>query len=143
MTGQPVDTPAAIVLLRIYYAATALFVVLDYAFGINLRLAFLDGQPGWRSLYYGVCFGCLAIMLWRPQWSAFVTAAESLLTMSLLIISMALRVMIVSDEMIESGRGAVTVEEIVNFGLAAGASYLAFLRSSRAAFSHARDRERF
>lgn len=143
MTGQPADTPAAIVFLRIYYAATVLFVVLDYAFGINLRLAFLDGQPGWRLLYYGACFGCLAVMLWRPQWSAFVTAAESLLTMSLLIISMALRVMIVTDEMIESGRGAVTVEEIVNFGLAAGASYAAYLRSSRAAFTPARKRDRF
>ena len=60
-----------------------------------------------------------------------------------LIISMALRVMIVSDEMIESGRGAVTVEEIVNFGLAAGASYIAFLRASRAAFTDACDHKRF
>lgn len=126
--------PPTITILRIYYAATAAFLVLDYFFGINVRLAFLDAQPGWRGIYYVFCFACLAIMLWRPEWSAIVSAVESLLNMSLLIIVMALRVIIVSDEMIESGRGAVTFEEIINFALAAGASYIAFMRSSRAAF---------
>jgi hypothetical protein len=36
-------------LLRIYYAATLIFVVLDYFFSINVRLAFLD----WLSSKHG------------------------------------------------------------------------------------------
>jgi len=31
--------------LIIYYAATALFLALDYGFGINLRAAFLENMP--------------------------------------------------------------------------------------------------
>jgi len=47
-------------------------------------------------------------MLRRPAWSSYIGAPESLLTLSLLIISMAMRVMVVTDEMIEEGRGFVT-----------------------------------
>ena len=72
----------------------------DYLLDFNIRLMFLDGWPGWRGLYYGVCFGFFGLLLWRPGWSSHIGAAESLLTLSLLIISMAMRVMIVTDEMI-------------------------------------------
>jgi len=44
---------------------------------------------------------------------------------------MALRVTIVTDEMIESGRGAVTMSEIVNFVIASGATYIAYMRGAR------------
>lgn len=58
-----------------YYAATALFLLLDYLLGINLRLAFLDANAGFRAAYYAFCFACLAAM----------------------IIHMALRVMLLTD----------------------------------------------
>ena len=44
-----VVTPAS--LLRIYYAATLLFVTLDYFMNINVRLAFLEAWPEMRALY--------------------------------------------------------------------------------------------
>ena len=116
-------------LLRFYYAATAIFLVLDYFLGINIRLAALDQAPGWRALYYVFCFSCLGLIYWRPGWAGWVATAESLLTLSLLIINMALRVTIVTDEMIESGRGAVTVSEIVNFLLASSVAYFAYQRN--------------
>ena len=46
-------------LLRIYYAATFVFVILDYALGINVRLAFLEAMPSARAAWYVVCFACL------------------------------------------------------------------------------------
>ena len=47
--------------LKLYYGATALFVLLDYVLNVNVRLAFLEAWPGWRGLYYVFCFCCLAI----------------------------------------------------------------------------------
>lgn len=111
-----------------YYAATVIFVVLDYLLDFNIRLMFLDGWPGWRAVYYGVCFGFFGLMLWRPSWSSYIAATESLLTLSLLIISMAMRVMIVTDEMIEEVRGFVTVRELLNFAIAGTISYISLMR---------------
>ncbi len=110
------------------HGATAIFVILDYLLDFNIRLIFLDGWPGWRALYYGVCLCLFGIMLWRPSWSSHIAAAESLLTLSLLIISTAARVMIVTDEMIEEGRGFVTVNELLNFAIAGTITYVSLMR---------------
>lgn len=101
-----------------YFGATAIFVILDYLLDFNIRLTFLDAWPGWRAFSYGGCFGCFGIMLWRPAWSSYIGAVESLLTLALLIIRMATRVMIVTDEMIDEGRGFVSVRELLNFAIA-------------------------
>lgn len=50
MTPPPTIRPATI--LRAYYAATTLFLLLDLWLDINIRLAFLDSRPGWRAAYY-------------------------------------------------------------------------------------------
>ena len=111
-----------------YYGATVIFVLLDYLLDFNIRLIFLDAWPAWRTLYYGMCLCFFGVMLWRPSWSSAIGAAESLLTLSALIISTATRVMIVSDEMIEQGRGFVTVNELLNFAIAGTISYLSVMR---------------
>jgi hypothetical protein len=59
--------PARTRLLRLYYAATAIFILLDYFLDINVRLAALDQAPFWRVAYYVFCFVCLALMIWRPN----------------------------------------------------------------------------
>ena len=118
-------------ILRLYYAATALFIVLDYFLNINIRLAALDHAPGLRALYYVALIACLALIIWRPTWAGFIATTESLLTLSMLIINMALRVTIVTDEMIESGRGAVTMSEIINFMISSGAAYFAYAGNTR------------
>jgi len=131
MNQSPGDPNSARV-FRIYYAATAVFLLLDYVLGINIRLASLDTLPGWRAAYYVVCFGCLGLLMWRPAWSLWVTTTESLLTLSMLIISMGARVFTVSDAMLETGTGVVTGEEIVNFIIAGGAAWIAYTRGSLA-----------
>jgi len=118
-------------ILVTYYAATVLFLWLDYGFDINVRVAFLESAPGLKTLYYLVCFTCLALVLWRPALTTFVGMIESLATLMALIINMALRSMIVSDSMIESGSGFVTIPEIVNFLIAGGAAYVAYLQGIR------------
>lgn len=111
-----------------YYLATLLFLILDYAFGINVRIAFLDTQPFARLAYYGVCLFCLALMIWRPGWTVFIATFETLVTMIALIFSMAMKTLLVSDSMLENGSPLVTTEEIVNFVLGGTAAYFAWIR---------------
>jgi hypothetical protein len=118
-------------ILVAYYAATALFLSLDYGFGVNVRIAFLESAPGLKTLYYFVCFACLALVLWRPALTTFVGMIESLATLVALIINMALRSMIVTDAMLESGMGFVTMPEIINFVIAGGAAYVSYLQGVR------------
>ena len=115
-------------LLVAYFAATALFVALDFGIGLNVRVAFLEAAPGLRAAYYGLCFLCLAVMLWRPAWTAIVGGIESLFALAALIVTMGIRVMVVTDDMLETGTGFVTMPEIVNFMIAAGAAYVSWLR---------------
>ena len=115
-------------ILVFYYAATAVFLLLDYAAGFNVRLAFLDSLPVARAGYYGVCFACLALMVWRPTWTTPISAFESLVTLVALILSVAIRTMVVTDQMIETGAGYLSYEEILNFLIVGGIAYLAWVK---------------
>lgn len=101
---------------------------MDYVFGINVRVAFLEPLPAARAAYYGVCFFCLGLILWRPGWALFVGAFESLVTVIALILSMGLRVIPMSDAMLDDGGALVTAEEIVNFLISGSIAYYAWYR---------------
>ena len=111
-----------------YYAATAVFLALDYGLGINIRVAFLDEFPGARATYYGICFTCLALMVWRPGWAALIGTFESLVTLIALILSMAVRVVVPNDAIFEENAAIVTVQEIINFLISGSVAYLAWVK---------------
>ncbi len=67
--------PAAI--SRWYYVMTPVFILLDYAVGINIRIAALDATPGRKALYYGFCVLCGVTVLLRPRVSMIVATVES------------------------------------------------------------------
>lgn len=117
--------------ITLYYAATLLFLLLDFAVGVNVRVAFLEPFPVARLAYYIICFVLLALMLWRPSWAVVIGVVESLTALVALIFTMALRVMIVTDEMIETGRGFVTMEEMSNYLIAASVAYWSYIRGIR------------
>lgn len=118
--------------LTLYYAATALFLLFDYVFGINVRVAFLETLPAARAGYYLLCFVCLALMLWRPAWAVFIGAFESLIAVIALTFGMAMRVLIPTAQMIESGAGVVTTEEVLNYVISGGIAYIAWIRGLNA-----------
>lgn len=118
-------------LLAWYYAATVLFAVLDFGFDVNVRAAFLDAWPAARVAYYGFCFTCLAVMLWRPGWSALIVTLESLVALVALIFGMALRVMVPTDAIFGEHGNFVTYQEIINFVLAGFAAYFAWIQGLR------------
>ncbi len=117
--------------IRLYYAATILFLALDYLFGINVRVAFFDGVPGLRAVYYLVLFGCLALILWRPGWAVLVGTIESGFAFAALTIGIGSRLFVVTDQMIETGIGYVTFDEIINYLLVAGSAYFAWARGAK------------
>lgn len=81
-----------------------------------------------RAAYYGVCFTCLGLMLWRPAWTALISAFESLVTLSALIISMGMRTLLVTDRVLETGAGLVTMPEIYNFLISGSVAYIAWVK---------------
>lgn len=115
-------------ILPLYYAATAFFLLLDYGFGLNVRIAFLDTLPAARMAYYGICFACLGLMIWRPSWTTFIGTFESLVTLIALIFGMAVRVMIPNDAIFEENTTILTYQEVINFVIAGSVAYLAWIR---------------
>lgn len=129
--SNPVKTaspPRSHRILVLYYAATIVFLILDVALGFNIRVAFLESLPMARIGYYGVCFACLGLMAWRPAWTVLISAFESLVTLSALIIGMAMRTLLMTDQVLETGTGFVTMAEIVNFLISGSVAYVAWIR---------------
>lgn len=114
-------------LLAWYYGATAVFVVLDIAFDVNVRAAFLEPWPLARMVYYGACFACLGATLWRPRWSAWIGTGESLVVLIGLIMSMGVRILVPSDAIVEEIETFVTIQQIINFVLAGFVAYYAWI----------------
>ena len=104
--------------LQAYYAATIVFLMLDYGAGLNVRIAGFEGLPQLKAGYYLVIFACFGLLLWRPAWSTAISVVESLATLVALIFSVALGSLFPTDQMLESGAGPFGVPELVNFGIA-------------------------
>ncbi len=111
-----------------YYAATVLFLILDYALGINIRIAFLDAMPAARIGYYGVCFACLGLILFRPAWTTLIGTFESLVTLIALILGMGIRVMVPNDAIFAENASIVTVQEVINFMISGSMAYLSWVK---------------
>lgn len=115
-------------ILLAYYMATAVFLILDLVADINVRIAFFESVPALRWGYYGVCFTCLALMMWQPAWTVIISAFESLVTLVALILAMGLRTMLITDAILEGYEGFVTFEEIINFMISGSVAYFAWVR---------------
>lgn len=130
MTKAPPSASRSVIIL--YYAATILFLLLDFGFNFNVRLAFLEPYPDWRVTYYGFCFVCLAAVLWRPATALFVGTVESLITMVALIMHMWLRVMAMTHGTFEASSEMVTMPEIYNFMISGSFAYFTWSQGMKA-----------
>ena len=114
-------------MIRIYYLATVIFLLMDFVFELNVRIAFFENSPVLRASYYAIIFICMALILWRPSWTVRISAVESMFVLIALILSMGMRTILVSDAMIEGG-DFVTMPEIINFMISGGIAYVAFTK---------------
>ncbi|MDJ0793199.1 MAG: hypothetical protein QNI98_03060 [Woeseiaceae bacterium] len=114
-----------------YYAATVLFLILDYGFGINIRVAFLDAMPVAKFGYYIVLIWCFGLVMYRPAWATLVGTFESLVTLIALILGMGMRVMIPNDVIFAENAAIVTVQEVINFVISGSMAYLSWVKGLR------------
>jgi len=73
---------------QLYYLMTPAFILLDYAAGVNVRTAALDGMPLQKNLYYGFCAVCGIIVFVAPRASAVVAIFESIIILLITMLSM-------------------------------------------------------
>ena len=85
-------------------------------------------MPAAKLAYYGICFVCFGLMLWRPGWTILIGTFESLVTLVALIFAMAVRVMVPNDAIVGENAVFVTIQEVINFVIAGSAAYLAWMR---------------
>lgn len=116
----------------LYYAATAAFVLLDYGFGLNVRLAFLDDLPIWRIAYYIGCGVLFFVMQRFPQSAPLLAAVESLTNLVGLILETGVRVMVPSMALLERGEGLLTATDVINFLLSGSIAYLSWQSRAKA-----------
>lgn len=69
-----------------YYLVTPFFALLDLGFGINVRAAFLDGQPVLKLAWYALALACALAMAHWPDHAGLVGLAESGASIALLVI---------------------------------------------------------
>jgi hypothetical protein len=108
-------------LVRLYYLATPAFLLADWLWGVNVRVAFLDSWPAARYVYYAVCC-VLGLAAWRrPAIAGAVGVAESGANIALLILSVYAWYWGALDALAAETASvpAVGTAELINFVLAA------------------------
>ena len=73
---------------KLYYAITPVFILLDYLWHINVRVAILDSEPMYKGLYYGFCIFCGIMVYIVPMYSAVVAFFESGIILGMTILGM-------------------------------------------------------
>jgi hypothetical protein len=127
-------------IVRWYFALTPIFAVIDLAFGVSVRAAWIP-SIGWRVAYYGFAMGCFLLMRSRPGWTPWIGLGESSVNMLLLLLSIlgplfALPAAIEAGEPIAYGFGP---ERLVNV-LLSGCVIILSIHRHEAALANLADR---
>jgi hypothetical protein len=61
--------------------------VLDFLYGVSLRVPFLDALPGAKAAYYAADLACAVAIALRPRWTAAIGLGESTVNIALLVLS--------------------------------------------------------
>ena len=59
-----------------YYYITPLFILLDYVWGISIRVTVFDSMPQYKKLYYGFCILCGVFIYALPKLTTVVALFE-------------------------------------------------------------------
>ena len=120
-----------------YYWSIFIFMILDYGFGINIRITGFLYHPILKFLYYLFCITCLIIIYKFPGKSAKVGIIESTTNIVILIFSIYLPLFSTADLM-ESGQFnslGITAEKVVNLIFAGTINVIAFYYNRFVLFS--------
>lgn len=116
-------------MISAWYWLTPVFVVLDWLFDLNWRVAGLD-EPPLRAVYYLGCLVCACLISWRPATAPWVGLAESVINFTLLIVGVWLSLVAAPAAIADSQPIQVmTLGRLVNFLLVGTILVLSFNRS--------------
>ncbi|MDT8303448.1 MAG: hypothetical protein RQ760_18355 [Sedimentisphaerales bacterium] len=73
---------------RWYFYITPLFILLDYIYGINVRVSALDTMPTYKNIYYGFCILCGIGMFITPRYAAIVALFESSINFMMIVLGL-------------------------------------------------------
>jgi hypothetical protein len=120
--------------IKSYYWLTFLFLFLDKAFGIDLRVSGFIYTPYLQNVYYAFCFLCLGLILWKPSLTFPVGLLESSVNMTVLCIGIMLPIYSMPGALAEGATvNPITWQKILNFiiaGLICVWSFHGYLRLS-------------
>jgi hypothetical protein len=120
---------------KLYYAITPLFILLDYFWGINIRVAILDSEPMYKGLYYGFCIFC-GIMVYIVPWcSAIVALVESAIILGMTILGVFMQyaqAILQVDDVLNADIQTISIvgpPHVINLVLAGGIALYTLRRS--------------
>ena len=122
----------------LYYYITPLFVLLDYGWGISVRVAVLDSMPLYKNLYYGFCVLCGVGAYALPRLTPVVALFESSINFLMTVLAVFLpyiRFITETDDVLTAPLPTVAgfdAPHIANILLAGGIAVLGFHSSLRA-----------
>jgi len=122
----------------LYYYMTPAFILLDYLWGINVRVAVLDGMPLYKNLYYGFCILCGVVVCILPWLSAAVALFESIIMIMMTVVGFFLpyvRLLNSGDDILNTDLrafGEFGVPNVTNFLMALAIAIVSFRASIRA-----------
>lgn len=115
-------------LLRTYYLSTPLFVLADVVWGVNPRVAGLEGYPALKAGYYAACLGCGLVAAFKPGASQIVGLAESAVNLLVLALGIFLPYYAVLDRVLADQPipAPLAPDEIANFLIAGAVLSISF-----------------
>jgi len=108
--------PVTFGLLRAYYIATPLFMVIELVSGISLRVPIFLSMP-LRCFYYGCCFACGTVCYLRPRATPAVALTESTIHIFLIFLGFGTAVISAAYNVAETTNipEVLTLKGILNF----------------------------
>jgi hypothetical protein len=120
--------------IKVYYFATPLFLILELAFGFDFRVNAYISDPKWRFFYYLFCFVCMIAIAWRPKFTIAVGILECSTNLIILFVGTAVSWMFpftaVSPDTFEVlwVENPVTITNVISFLLVGSLWILCFRR---------------
>jgi hypothetical protein len=122
----------------LYYYITPVFVLLDYGWGISVRVTVLDSMPLYKNLYYGFCILCGVGVYALPRLTPVVALFESSINFLMTVLAVFLpyiRFVTQTDDFLTADLPTVAgfdAPHIANILLSGGIAVLGFHGSLRA-----------
>lgn len=121
---------------RLYFCITPLFILVDYFWGVSVRVSALDSWPVYKNIYYGLCVLCGVSMYVVPRYTAVVALFESIINFTMIVLCLFVpyvkNILFVDDILgaeFKTMGGSLNILPIVNLLIVGSCAVLIFRKS--------------